>query len=59
MLFIKHKIIVPIRGVIYKLGGRPKYGSIWHSPSLHLHYLLRELKIGESFAEGLRRNKKD
>lgn len=40
--FIKYKIVVPIRGVIYKLGGRPKYGSIWHSPSLHLHYALQE-----------------
>jgi hypothetical protein len=59
MLFIKHKIIVPIRGVIYKLGGRPKFGSIWHSPSLHLHYLLREINIGDAFEAGFRKNKKD
>lgn len=42
MLFIKHKIVVPIRRIIYKRGGRPKYGSIWHSPSLHIHYALQD-----------------
>jgi hypothetical protein len=27
-----------IRAIIYRLGFRPKRGSIWHSPSLHWQY---------------------
>ena len=27
-----------IRAIIYRLGFRPKRGSIWHSPTLHLQY---------------------
>ena len=26
------------RPLIYKVGLRPKQGSVWFSPSLHLHY---------------------
>lgn len=32
-----------VRGLIYKLGFRPKRGSIFFSPSLNLHYAFREL----------------
>lgn len=27
-----------IRAIIYRLGFRPKRGSIWHSPTLHWRY---------------------
>lgn len=27
-----------VRGLVYKMGFRPKLGSIFHSPSLHLIY---------------------
>ena len=27
-----------IRAIIYRLGFRPKRGSIWHSPTLHLQH---------------------
>lgn len=32
-----------VRGLVYKLGFRPKRGSIFFSPSLAFHYGLREL----------------
>lgn len=33
---IHHYILMPIRRVVYKLGFRPKYGTVLYSPSLSM-----------------------
>lgn len=38
-----YAVVVPIRRVLYRLGRRPRLGSIWHSPSLDLTYRGRAL----------------
>ena len=41
-----------IRAIIYRLGFRPKCGSIWHSPTLHWQYALNS--FGEDFEKAAR-----
>lgn len=40
------RIVYLIRRVIYKMGGRPKRGSIWYSPSWETHYTMKNAYIG-------------
>lgn len=40
------RVVYFIRRVIYKIGGRPKRGSIWYSPSWDTHYAMKNAYIG-------------
>ena len=42
-----------IRRALYRLGFRPRPGSIFHSPSLHLIYTLRSVDLAAAFRAGL------
>ncbi|WGH20352.1 hypothetical protein SEA_MAGUCO_60 [Arthrobacter phage MaGuCo] len=46
-----------LRGLIYRLGGRPRLGSIWHSPSLHLICTVREADVAGAFRRGIERSR--
>jgi hypothetical protein len=37
-------LIRATRRSVYRHGFRPKHGSIFHSPSLHLHYALLDYR---------------
>ena len=41
-----------IRAIIYRLGFRPKCGSIWHSPTLHWQYAFNS--FGADFEKAVR-----
>ena len=41
-----------IRAIIYRLGFRPKCGSIWHSPTLHWQYAFNS--FGADFEKEVR-----
>jgi hypothetical protein len=45
------------RGIIYRLGFRPKLGSIFHSPSLSL--ILADVSFSETFKQTLQKQIKE
>ncbi|WGH21100.1 hypothetical protein SEA_CASSIA_27 [Arthrobacter phage Cassia] len=46
-----------IRGIVYRLGLRPRPGSIFYSPSLALIYAIRDADIPGAFARGIERQR--
>lgn len=44
-----------VKGKLYKLGYRPKPGSIYYSPSLSLIYYMRDTDPAYALASGIRR----
>ena len=50
-------IVGGVRGVVYKMGFRPKFGSSLYSPSLALRYGCQDADIAGAFAKGLEQGK--
>jgi hypothetical protein len=48
-----------IRGIVYRLGFRPKQGSIFHSPSLNFIYATRTVNFGDLFEHALQKQIKE
>jgi hypothetical protein len=55
MYKILHLMLFHMKGKIYKMGYRPKPGSIYYSPSLSLIYYLRDTDINYALGSGIRR----
>lgn len=41
-----------LKKLIYRLGARPKAGSIFYSPSLAWQYAYKDYKLADAFEEG-------
>lgn len=44
-----------LRGIIYRLGGRPRLGSIWHSPSLSWRYAFKDADVAGAMRDAINR----